>query len=87
MTLKNLLNRESVMLECEKRQFKQEMEFYQMKIAKSQSDIICLKETKRNNFDVHITRNFFPPSFDKFELLPSVDASQCNSCCLEGCDL
>jgi exonuclease III len=45
------------------------------KIIESKSEIICLQETKREQFDVGYIRNFCPIEFDSFELLPSIGAS------------
>lgn len=41
----------------------------------SQCDIICLQETKKENFDASFLKNFCPPSFDAFVFLPSIGAS------------
>jgi exonuclease III len=38
-------------------------------------DVICLQETKRENFDDQYLRKICPPSFDKFVFLPSVGPS------------
>lgn len=45
------------------------------KIIDSSCDVICLQETKRASFDNAFVRNFCPPSFDMFEVLPSNGAS------------
>ena len=45
------------------------------KIVESRSEIICLHETKREEFDINYIKNFCPPDFDLFEFLPSVGAS------------
>jgi len=45
------------------------------RISESNSDVICLQETKKEHFDAMFLRNFCPPTFDKFEFLPSVGAS------------
>lgn len=45
------------------------------KVAETQCDIICLQETKREFFDDSYIRNFCPPTFDKYEYLPSNGAS------------
>jgi hypothetical protein len=45
------------------------------KISKSNCDIVCLQETKRELFDIQYLRNFCPKKFNKFEYLPSVGAS------------
>ena len=44
-------------------------------ITKSNYDIICLQETKREIFDLQLIKKFCPSSFDSFEFLPSVGAS------------
>jgi exonuclease III len=44
------------------------------KIYESDSDIICLQETKCENFDWRLIRTFFP-KFDNFVFSPSVGAS------------
>lgn len=45
------------------------------KIVESKSEIICLQETKRENFDNNFIRNICPPTFDSFVFLPSIGAS------------
>lgn len=45
------------------------------KIVESKSEIVCLQETKRDNFDANFISNICPPDFDSFEYLPSVGAS------------
>jgi hypothetical protein len=45
------------------------------KIQESNCDIICLQETKRENFDQSYLRNFCSPQYDRFEFNPSVGAS------------
>jgi exonuclease III len=45
------------------------------RISESGRDIICLQETKRQQFDIQFIKNFCPVSFDAFEYLPSVGAS------------
>ena len=45
------------------------------RISESFCDIICLQETKRENFDLMFIRNFCHPSFDKFVFHPSLGAS------------
>lgn len=45
------------------------------KIEESACSIVCLQETKRENFDLHYIRNFCPNRFNKFEFLPSIGAS------------
>lgn len=45
------------------------------KIIESRCEIVCLQETKRQQFDSNYIKNFCPPDFDMFEFLPSVGAS------------
>lgn len=45
------------------------------KITESKSEIICLQETKRDNFDVGFIKKLCPAAFDEFVYLPSVGAS------------
>ena len=45
------------------------------KIAESNCDVVCLQETKGDNFDIHFVKRFCPSSFDCFEFLPSDGAS------------
>jgi exonuclease III len=45
------------------------------KIQEIGCDIICLQETKRENFDHAYLRNFTPRSFDNFCFVPSVGNS------------
>ena len=45
------------------------------RLCANNCDILCLQETKRDNFDPSYLRNFCPPSFDDFAFLPSVGAS------------
>jgi hypothetical protein len=45
------------------------------KIDESGCDIICLQETKRENFDLDYIKKFCPKKFNKFEYLPSIGAS------------
>lgn len=45
------------------------------KIDESNCDIICLQETKRENFDILYNRNFCPKRLNKFVFLPSIGAS------------
>jgi mannosylglycoprotein endo-beta-mannosidase len=45
------------------------------KIVESRCEIICLQETKRDQFDLGYIKNFCPADFDAFEFLPSVGAS------------
>jgi exonuclease III len=37
------------------------------KIVESRSKIICLQETKKENFDATFIKNICPPNFDSFE--------------------
>ena len=46
------------------------------KITESNCDIVCLQETKKENFDLQFIKNFCPSQFDSFEYLPSVGASK-----------
>jgi len=45
------------------------------KIEESTCSVICLQETKRENFDISFIRNFAPRCFDCFDFIPSVGAS------------
>lgn len=45
------------------------------KVTESQCDIICLQETKKEQFDSNFIRNICPARFDKFEFLPSIGES------------
>lgn len=45
------------------------------RIIKSNCELACFQETKRASFDLAFIRQFSPPSFDRFEFLPSVAAS------------
>jgi exonuclease III len=45
------------------------------KIDESDCDVICLQETKCENFDWHLIRKFCPKRFDNFVFAPSVRAS------------
>lgn len=45
------------------------------KIVEAQCDIICLQETKKENFDAPFLRKICPAVFDCFDFLPSVGAS------------
>lgn len=38
-------------------------------------DIICIKETKRQSFDLQFIKKFCPSVFDAFEYIPAVGAS------------
>lgn len=41
------------------------------RILNSACDIVCLQETKRENFDLQFIRKICPPYFDQFVFLPS----------------
>lgn len=45
------------------------------KIIETQCDIVCIKETKREDIDTDFMKNFSTAMLDKFEYLPSVGAS------------
>lgn len=45
------------------------------RVVECHCDVICLQETKKEIFDLMFLRNLCPPSFDKFEYLPSMGAS------------
>jgi len=45
------------------------------RVVDSNSDVICLQETKRAAFDDAFLRNICPPSFDKYKVFPSNGAS------------
>ena len=45
------------------------------KIEESACLVICLQETKKENFDICFIRKFAPRRFDKFDFIPSVGAS------------
>jgi exonuclease III len=45
------------------------------KIEECGCDIICIQETKMENFDIQFIRKFAPKRFNKFEFLPSNGAS------------
>jgi mRNA deadenylase 3'-5' endonuclease subunit Ccr4 len=45
------------------------------KILETNSEIICLQETKRENFNQNFIKHFCPSAFDCFEFIPSVGAS------------
>jgi hypothetical protein len=45
------------------------------KIEECNCEIICLQETKREQFDAQYLKNFCPKRFNKFAFLPSVGAS------------
>jgi exonuclease III len=44
-------------------------------IEESACDIICLQETKREQFDIDYIRKFYHKKFNKFEYLPLIGAS------------
>lgn len=46
------------------------------KIIESKSKIICLQETKKENFDLSFIKIFCPLAFDSFHFLPSIGASR-----------
>ena len=48
------------------------------KVEESAASILCLQETKRENFYLAYVHNFFPQRFNKFEFLPSIGASEGN---------
>ena len=45
------------------------------KIDESNCDVICLQETKRENFDHSFIKSFCPNRFDRFSFSPSFGAS------------
>ena len=45
------------------------------KIVESDCDIVCLQETKKENFDAQFIKKFCPREFDGWEFLPSLGAS------------
>jgi len=45
------------------------------KINESGCSIVCLQETKRENFDTPFIRQFIPKRLDKYEFVPSIGAS------------
>jgi len=45
------------------------------KITESNCDILCIQETKRENFDAPFIKKLCSNSFDSFEFLPSTGAS------------
>jgi exonuclease III len=45
------------------------------KVVDSSCDVVCFQETKKEVFDINFHKNVCPPSFDKFEFLPSLGAS------------
>jgi len=45
------------------------------RVCESSCDIVCLQENKKESFDLMFIANICPPSFDKFEFLPSEEAS------------
>lgn len=48
----------------------------QNKIDESECQIVCLQETKKENFDNSFIRKCCPRRFDKFEFVPSRGASE-----------
>ena len=46
------------------------------KVEESAAGILCLQETKRENFDLAYINKFCPRRFNKFEFLPSIGASE-----------
>jgi len=45
------------------------------KIIESACQIICIQETKRENFDIFYIKKFCPRNFDQFAFSPSVGAA------------
>lgn len=45
------------------------------KITSANCDVVCLQETKREEFDLQFLKNICPNTIDAFEFLPSVGAS------------
>jgi exonuclease III len=45
------------------------------KIDECGCDIVCIQETKREDFDIQFIRKFAPKKFNKFEFLPFIGAS------------
>ena len=45
------------------------------RIEESNCGIICIQETKRDNFDLHFLRNFSPRRFNQFAYSPSASSS------------
>ena len=45
------------------------------KIEESVAGVVCIQETKRENFDLAYIHNFCPQRLNKFEFLPSIGAS------------
>jgi exonuclease III len=45
------------------------------KIDESDCDIICLQETKCEDFDWRLIKKFYPGKFDRFAFSPSFGAS------------
>jgi exonuclease III len=45
------------------------------KILETNCEIICLQDTKIENFDTNFIEQFYPSTFDRFEFIPSVGAS------------
>jgi exonuclease III len=48
----------------------------QSKIKEANCDVICLQETKKENFDSNFIKSFCLTSFDQFKFIPSVGASR-----------
>lgn len=44
------------------------------RITETNCDVICLQETKRASFDSSFLCLFCPPTFDNFDVLPSIGA-------------
>jgi hypothetical protein len=51
------------------------------KIDESDCDIICLQETKCEDFDWRLIKKFYPRYFDRFAFSPSSGASGGLLCC------
>ena len=45
------------------------------KISEAQCDIVCLQETKKENFDSLFLRKICPLIFDSYDFLPLIRAS------------
>jgi len=43
------------------------------KIIESACQIICIQETKRENFDIFYIKKFCPRNFDQFAFLPQLE--------------
>ena len=50
------------------------------KIEESACSIVCLRETKREHFEMSFIRKFAPRRFDRFDYIPSVGASGGSLC-------